>query len=376
MKRLIPLCLVFIGFALWWWIREGENNRPQFSGTIEAKDVSVASKIGGRTVSVEVEEGDVVKQGDILVQLDRESIEARLRETESELRRARERQRELENGSRPQEIEHANALLEAARQQWQLLKNGPREEDIRAARANTEAARAEVQLASITEKRQKELFASKNTTAENLDRAQKELSVANSRLRAAEAELEQLLAGFRQEDIQASYAQVLAASAALALTMEGPRQEQIAQAQADTARLASVLDRVRIDLQETRITAPSDGVVETSTLEPGDLLAPNQSAMTLILDKPLTVRIFVPESRLGDASIGREIELSVASFPDKRFQGRIVQTNRRAEFTPRNVQTPETRDDLVFGVKIEIDDPGHQLRPGMVADVFLPLVKQ
>ena len=127
-----------------------------------------------------------------------------------------------------------------------------------------------------------------------------------------------------------------------------------------------------MDLGETVITAPSEGVAETCRLRPGDLLAPNQAALTMILYEPLWVRIFVPESRLGQVPVGRIVDLATASFPGEVFKGTIVQVNRKAEFTPRNVQTPETRDYLVFGVKIDIQDPDRKLRPGMVADVFLP----
>ncbi len=371
MKKLIPLLLLIGGISIWWWMQDRYTPRAEYSGTIEADDVAVGSRVGGRIISIEVDEGDAVKTGDVLLRLEREPLEARLKEAEAELERASQQLRELENGSRIQEIEQAKAIYEEARNRWRLLKKGPRKEDIEAARANLEARKAEEELAILTERRQSELFKTRNTSADNLDRARKELAVARNRVRAAEAELNRLLAGFREEDIQAAWEKVKNASAALSLVQEGPRQERIAQARAAKQRAEAAVEKTRIDLDETDIIAPSDGVVETNPHEPGDLLGSNQTALTLILYKPLTVRIYVPESRLGNVPLGKIVQFSVASFPDKTFQGEIVQVNRQAEYTPRNVQTPDTRDDLVFGAKIEIDDPEHLLRPGMVADVFL-----
>jgi len=372
MKRIIPLLILIGGSTAWWWFQVNQPPRARYSGTIEAYDASLGSKVGGRIIAVEVKEGDMVKTGAALVRLERDSFETQLRMVEADLERARQRQLELEHGTRPQDLKRAEAQYEASRQQWLLQKNGPRAEDIRAARANVEAAKADLNLASITQKRQHELFEKRNTAAENLDRAEKEYIVAQNRLHAAEAELDRLLAGFRPEEIQAAYAQMAAASAALDLTREGTRTEQIAQARADTRRAEAAVEKAAIDLRETVITAPADGVIETCRLEPGDLLSPNQVALTMILYKPIWVRIFVPESQLGRFPIHQELSNTVASFPQKTFKGQIVQVNRRAEFTPRNVQTPETRDDLVFGVKIEIDDPEHLLRAGMVADVHEP----
>ena len=373
MKRIAPLILiVIVAYGGWRLIQLNENGRPEFSGFIEAEDAAVGSRIGGRVAAVLVREGDRVQQGDLLVRLEREPALARLDEAEAGLLLAQKRLDELQNGTRPLDVKRAEALYEGAKQQWTLYKNGPRKEDVRAAEANLQSASADLLLASITEKRQRGLFAKKDTTADNLDRAEAGLAVANNRLRAAKAELEKLRAGFREEEILAAKAQMDEASAALALAIEGPRREQIEQARADLARAKALVEGAKVDLGETEIESPTDAVVEVSRLQPGDLLAPNQTALTLILDVPMWVRIYVPESRLGSVSVGATIELSVAAYPDKKFQGRVVQVNRKAEFTPRNVQTAQTRDDLVFGVKVEIDDPEGLLRPGMVADASIP----
>lgn len=371
MKRLIPLLLLASGVSIWFIYAGNSPEQDIYSGTIEVDDVAVASKVGGRVIKIHVEEGQEVKTGDVLIELDRETLQARVQEAEAQLESARQKWLELENGTRPEEIQRHKATLEAARHQWELLLNGARPEDITAAMANLEAAKSDMRLAEINEKRQRELFASKDTSADRLDRAVNDLNVARNKVRAAEAQWEQLQKGFRAEEIKAAESQVKAASAALDLALAGPRVETIEQARAEVARAEAALNRSRIDLDETVIRAPLAGVVESSPWEPGDVLAPNQPALTLILFEPLWIRIYLPESRLGKISLNEAVGLRVSSYPNRTFQGQVIQINRKAEFTPRNVQTPETRDDLVFGIKIRIEDPDRLLRPGMIADVSL-----
>lgn len=370
MKYLIPLFIILIGFAVWFFYPTDSKEKALFSGTIEADDAALGSKVGGRVIQVFVEEGDEVKKGDLLIQLDRDALQARHDEAKATQESAVQKVLELENGTRPEEIDRLKAELEATRQQLRLLSNGARPEDIEAAKANLDSTQAELRLAEKNEKRFRTLFSTKDTTAENLDRAVQNLQVSQNRVRAAEADWQRLTKGFRVEEIEAAEAQVQAASAALRLALAGPRLEQIAQAQAERDRAAAALQRIQVDLDETLIHAPLGGVIESSPLEIGDLLAPNQTALTLILHQPLWIRIYVPESQLGKVPLGKKVEITVSSQPGERLKGRVVQINRQAEFTPRNVQTPETRDHLVFGVKIQLEDPNRRLRPGMVADVY------
>ncbi|MBI1389325.1 MAG: HlyD family efflux transporter periplasmic adaptor subunit [bacterium] len=372
MKRIFPLLLIAaLGAAGWYWLDHNGHREFPYSGTIEADDASLASKIGGRIEEVLVEEGDAVTAGQPLIRLDRGPAQAALDEARAAHQTAIHRLEELEHGSRPQEIDAARAQLLQAQARWREMKNGPRKEEIDAARANVEAAEAKLKLAQRTEKRIRDLQATQAASREQLDQAEEQLDAAQSGLRASQAQLTLLLNGYREEDVQQAAAAVDAASAALSLAVEGPRPEQIAQARAEVARASATVDRLRFDLDEKEINAPGEGVVEVSRLERGDLLAPNQTALTVLLYQPLWVRIYAPESRLGSFQVGEEIKLAVNAYPGETFTGNVIQINRQAEFTPRNVQTPDTRDDLVFGVKIEIQDPDHRLRPGMVADARL-----
>ena len=112
--------------------------------------------------------------------------------------------------------------------------------------------------------------------------------------------------------------------------------------------------------------APVAGRIEAFDLRPGDLVAPNQPVATLLEPNELWVRVYVPETRLGEVAVGQRVQIRVDSFPGRDFPGRVVEIRHRAEYLPRNVQTLEQRADQVFGVKLAID-PAPELKPGMAA---------
>jgi HlyD family secretion protein len=107
----------------------------------------------------------------------------------------------------------------------------------------------------------------------------------------------------------------------------------------------------------------------------GDVLPANREVATLILPQHLWVRVYVPEPWLGLIKLGDAVRVRVDSSPDRDFSGTVEQINRKAEFTPRNVQTVEDRIKQVFGVKIRLDNKEDKLRAGMSADIFFPDVK-
>jgi multidrug resistance efflux pump len=127
-------------------------------------------------------------------------------------------------------------------------------------------------------------------------------------------------------------------------------------------------------LREMKITAPSDCVLEVLSVKVGDVLAPNQQIATLLLTNHIWVRVFVPETWLGQIQIGEQVRGRVDSFAGKDFSGMVEQIAREAEFTPRNVQTVGERVKQVFGIKVRLDNSEGKLRAGMSADVSFPNV--
>jgi multidrug resistance efflux pump len=148
----------------------------------------------------------------------------------------------------------------------------------------------------------------------------------------------------------------------------GSRAEDIAQARAQLAAEESALAMLHRQVDESEVHAPADGIIQTMDLRPGDIIAPNQPVAVLLESNELWVRVFVPETRLGSVKVGQPVNISIDTFPKRVFKSRVQSISERAEYTPRNVQTPEQREDQVFAVRLHLE-PAPELKAGMTATV-------
>ena len=219
------------------------------------------------------------------------------------------------------------------------LEAGARPEELEAAKHDWQAAQAELEFALAEEKRISELFAQRTVAASEQERT-------TTHARALEQG-------------------VAAAKSRYDLLRAGTRPERLAQARAQLAE-------VEAQLNEMRILAPTQSVLEVLSVKVADVLPPNREVATLILLQHLWVRVYVPEPWLGFIKLGQVLKVKVDSFPEQDFEGVIEQIGRASEFTPRNAQTVEERIKRVFGVKVRLPNSRDQLRAGMSADVYFP----
>jgi len=307
-----PLCLAAACLLV------GCNHNPdhRYGGYVEAEKIEVGSRVGGRIEKVFVEEGSEVNKGDLLVQFEKTHLEAQLDE-------ARQR---------------------AARLQAALDKavSGPRPQEIAVARQNYDAAVARAKRAADEYKRGVETGVNV-ITREKLEEFETAMKVAQSDAQARRQEWNMLEEGTRAEDI------IIA-------------RRQLEEAQAQTLFAED-------QLREAEVRAPIDAVVEVCDLQPGDLVAASVPLATLVRKDELWVRCFVPTAQLTLIHPGQKVRVTVDSRPGESFDGEVLRVNRVAEYTPRNVQTFEKRQDQVFGVKVRVRDAGDARRPGMAATV-------
>ena len=189
-------------------------------------------------------------------------------------------------------------------------------------------------------------------------RVRAELSVAQERLDSARDRLLGLQTG---EDSP----KVVAARAVLQQAVVAADQAQLAVAQSQAS-----LALIDAQIAKLTITAPADGTILTNSIQPGETVAPNAAAMSLGRLNSLTITVYVPENLYGELSLGQSATVAVDSFPGGTFAATISHIAEQAEFTPRNVQTIEGRTSTVFAVKLNVEDPGGKLKPGMPADVI------
>ncbi|MCE5326261.1 MAG: efflux RND transporter periplasmic adaptor subunit [Planctomycetaceae bacterium] len=227
------------------------------------------------------------------------------------------------------------------------LLAGSRPEEIAKAKADAAAAEADVRNADLQYRNTLKAYTSGAATQQEMDNA-----------RAAR---------------DASHARLDSANQTLKLAVEGPRKEDIQAAQATLGSLEANLVLLRQQLADARLYAPSNGIIRNRILEPGDMASPAKPALTLAVTDPLWVRAYVNENDLGKIHPGMSAVVTTDSFPGKKYGGWVGFISPTAEFTPKQVQTPELRTALVYEVRIYVHNPDGQLRLGMPATVTIAM---
>ena len=294
------------------------TDKPDGSGTIECTQVRVASEVSGRIASLLSDEGDAVTNGQTLALLD--PLACKLRRDE------------------------ARAALAQAQAQFELMTAGSRNEDILKARAQVADAKALAEVTASDAQRMETVFAQNSISQKQRDDAVAAAKRAAAGLAAAEQHLNRLVTGNRQEEIRAAGAAVDVAHARLALAEK------------------AVADCV--------VAAPRAGVITTRSVEPGEVVAVGATLATLSQLDEVWLSLYIPESRLAAVKIGQKAFVQIDGEPRRR-EGRVTFVSPEAEFTPRNIQTPDERTKLVYRIKVTLPNPDGVLKPGMPADGFL-----
>src|SRR6266853_1843569 len=337
------------------WFRR--DTTLQGSGTVEARNIRVGSKIGGRIDKVLVREGDSVEPGQVLITFDDKELQASLEQSRANAEKAR-------RGYRPEEIAEARATTAEAKADYELKRNGYRQEDIATAQADLDRAKADEIRTHLDFDRYEALAKKDLVSKQQRDTAEANWKVATATTQNAQHKLDELQRGYRPEEIASAEAHYHQTQANLEKLASGNRREDV-----DLAKAAYAYDEARF--RERQVVAPSAAIVEVLDVRPGDLIAPNTPVATLLEQDQIYIRIYIPETQIGLVTVGQAAEVRVDSFPNNVFDGEVEQINQQAEFLPRNVQTRDERVHQVFGVKVRIKDPSGRILAGMAADVKL-----
>src|SRR5208337_4347225 len=325
MKRVIPLLLLLaIGGAVayyhpQWFRKPVDENVLKLSGNIEAHESLVSFKVTGRILALPVDEGMTLKTGDLVARLDNDDYRQQVAEDESTIR-VRDRQLALGlAGSRTQDIEAAKlAVLDA---------------------------QADLEQKKKDYARYQALYEKDEIPAQTRDLAATNVTRAQAAHKRAQESYNLLLAGTRKEELAIEHANVHQADENLQMS--------------------------RIRLAYTVLRAPFNGVVLVRQAELGEVVSPGTPIVTLADLDHLWVRVYVPETDLGKVHWGQPIDVRTDTYPDKIYHGRISFVSSEAEFTPKSVQTEKERVTLVYRVKVDVENPNRELKPGMPADTYI-----
>lgn len=312
---------LLIAAGVYWFVgKDDDKNHLTLHGNVDIRQVSLAFENSGRISSLSVDEGDHIKAGQVVATLDTEALKIQEQQAIAQLDIQKQSVREQQTGARPEELDQARAQLSSAQAQLQ--------------KATDDISRIQHISAST---------GGKGISKQELDTARSNLRIAQANVKERQASLVLMEKGVRREQREASAAQVRATQAQLAL--------------------------LQYQLSQAELRSPVDAVVRARLQEPGDMTSPQKAVFTLALSAPKWVRVWLNESDLGRVKTGMPAEVMTDSFPDKPVKGKVGFISSVAEFTPKSVQTEELRTNLVYEVRVIVDDPDNVLRMGQPATV-------
>ena len=316
--KYLTICIIALNILLYGCNR-GNPNLIESTGTIEATEVDIRSEASGKILTLHFDEGDWVKKRDVIAEIDHVKLDIELARAKAQLAEVEAQLTLLIKGLRDKEVERARETLLESKV---LLKDTKREY-----------------------KRIQKLYDEGVVDLGTRDKSEAAYETAQKRHEIAKKNFEIAAEGSRKEEIQAGEALKEAAEAQVKLI-----EEQIA---------------------DTTVMIPIDGVISERYVELGEFMSVGSLIATVIDLKHVWVMAYVSEKNLGKVKLGQQGKVMVDSFPDKEFIGKVTYISPEAEFTPKNIQTKEERVKLVFGVKIEVDNPDQELKPGMPADAVI-----
>lgn len=365
------------------------ENHPSLSGTIEAIEVPIVAEVGGLVTNVTAEEGSAVKKGQVLAQIDKRSYQITVAEAQAALDQATARLEEAKAGSRDTTIQRSIANVQQANANIQLALARKNQAEAGKARAAEQMTQAESQWQGAQQtllyqqKRLEEataLFEKGAISAKDLDTQKEAVNQAKTQADQWAAQVAQVQAQYRsaQEDIAAAAAQIGTAQAAQAgaqaeldQVKEGSTDYAIRALLASQQQAKAKLDQAILQLEKSKITATDDGTLLRSSIEQGEVAKAGATLFTMMKPDQLELVVYIPEAQLNRVKKGQEVGIKVDAYPEETFTGTISRISEKAEFTPKNVQTPDERTKLVFAVTIHITDGLDKIKPGMPADVLL-----
>lgn len=318
-KRLIPLLLliiILISGAIW-FINKSPSSLVLY-GNVDIRTVNSSFRVSGRLMQLNYEEGDHIKQGDLLAKLNAKPYQ--------------------------NVVNQAKANLMVKQAQLDLMINGYRKEEVAQAAAQVLQNQASYDYAENNYQRMVKLMKSLSISKDQLENSLTLRNQANANLQTAKQKFDQLTNGYRKEEIEAAQATLQAAQAEL--------------------------DQAELNLLDTELYAPTDGTILTRAVESGTMLTAGSPIYAISIDRPVWVRAYIDEVNLHQAIPGRTVYVYTDSQPDKTYIGQIGFVSPTAEFTPKTVETPVLRTDLVYRLRIQIRQTGEgqaddMLRQGM-----------
>ncbi len=316
---IVIILIAAVTVSIYYFEERTRDERVKASGTVEVTELNLSPLAGGRILELNIDESDHVNKGQLIARMSLDGAD--------------------------HDVEMAEASLAAAKEQLLELQNGFRKEDISRAEAEYALRKTQYEQAVKDHERFKEL-------------------AADGVVPVREAELYEESAKLKRNSMKM-------AAETLSMMRTGMRPEQIEAARANVKRAEAALLKTKIMINYKDFYSPAEGVILTKNYEVGDVVSPGAPIATLGIMTDCWVKLYIPSTQLGLIKLGGEAEISVDSYPDKKFKAAVTEINQNAEYNPRLSLTQSERSNMVFWIKLSVDDPEGILKPGMPADAVI-----
>ena len=378
----IPTILIAVAAAAVYAYRGRERSDPNrilISGNIEMTEVNIAFKTAGKLIERTVNEGDRVTKGQLIARLDRDNLLRQRDRDEASLTSAHTLLAQAETGLEWQratviaDIEQRRADLTSQQARLAELNAGARPQEKQEANAAVQAAQAELERARRDWDRAQTLYKNDDISTAQYDQFRTRFESATATAKQASERESLVLAGARQEVISAAAGQVDRARGSLRVGEANQielkrRAQEIGTRRAEIERSRAAIALIDSQLSDTVANSPVDGIVLVKAVNVGEVIASGTTVVTVgDVDHPW-LRGYINETDLGRVKIGTKARVTTDSYPGRVYNGRVTFVSSEAEFTPKQIQTQQERVKLVYRLKIELDDPKHELKINMPAD--------
>jgi HlyD family secretion protein len=381
-----------VGVSTWYFLSLPKPGEPlRVSGRIEGYETDIGAKVAGRIEAVAVREGDQVRKGQVIVQLDDEQIEAQLKgatarlvSTQQQELQARLQINLLETQIQEQALNLEQAQGDAKGRIFQAESSvAASAAQFNQAEAQLQQAKSELKLAQTNRDRFAKLLADGAVTQQQFDQAQTTWETAQSAVRSRQASVDSFRKLVDSAQGQLLQAQTTALNPSIRNTQMAGLRTQLAQtrlklaaAQAEVVNAKAAQQETQTKIADLNIISPIDGVVTTRIVEPGVVVTTGKTLLTVINPNTVYLRGYIPEGDIGKVRVGQQAKVFLDSAPDKPLSARISAIDTQASFTPENIYFREDRVKQVFGVKISLDNPDGFAKPGMPADAEIVLAPE
>lgn len=391
-KLIIMPALIFIVLLAIYIFNGAQKNNSAFvyadggtfieaSGTVENNLIALSSEVTGTVLETIVNEGDLIKKGDIIARIENTSLQNQYNQALINQQLTEKNITMIEgsiinlNIQNTDAVEQAHKAYLSAEAEYNKVMDGADQDEIKQAEEAVNQAKTNFDYAKTNLERNKGLYEEEVISQSKYDEALKTYNVSEAQYKAALSQLNLIKSYPTESSARAAESKMLQVKAGYELaisngnTQLGQLESQLEIAKVQLIQANDLVGQTKRELEKLNIKSPVDGVVNSLLINEGELVATGKLTAEIFNPDNIEINAYISEANIGLIRVGQDTDISIDSHEDETFNGKIVRINNRAEFTPKNIQTKEERVNTVFKVTIKASESGGALKPGMPVDV-------